>query len=483
MAYWEALAFARAAACCVALLVLDLCVFPQIMAVSGTVYVDHRGNASVPMWEQHFADAPAAFGPRVPKDGVYGTLVRAEPLDACSKLTNGERAAKLPEIWFAVVERSTGKCGFDVKAMEAERAGASGVIVFDNIPGERLVTMGAAIGLDIKIPSVFVTHEAGMHLLGAIREAGSPGPSARITPDAPQPTWSMLAMTLIAMVVVACVLTTFYFVQRQRGAGAGPQSVAAARGTGRATAAQVRKLKCIRFRRSSVLPHGADSCSICLEDFEVGDKVKLLRCEHAFHQKCVDKWLTSRNRVCPLCKCDPFAEPDAAADENTPLLPVVESDASGVGGSGEGPSGALQPPQARVGAGGAGRGGRSLARAPRAGHSRFVTTAATPSYVRHGPVGGRGRSGDSRHSLARSAPVLTLSSGSDIDSATEADDESVGPCSLSRHTSEALTAMAGAASNDAQERGAEGDSTQGSAAGDSVGELVVDIPGEGDAGA
>lgn len=79
--------------------------------------------------------------------------------------------------------------------------------------------------------------------------------------------------------------------------------------------------------------------------------------------------------------------------------------------------------------------------------------------------------------------MLTLSSGSDIDSATEADDESVGPCSLSRHTSEALTAMAGAASNGAQDRGAEGDSTQGSAAGGSVGELVVDIPGEGDAGA
>lgn len=42
-------------------------------------------------------------------------------------------------------------------------------------------------------------------------------------------------------------------------------------------------------------------CSICLDDFETGDKVKTLPCFHAFHAACVDKWL-KMNHVCPVCK-------------------------------------------------------------------------------------------------------------------------------------------------------------------------------------
>ena len=45
----------------------------------------------------------------------------------------------------------------------------------------------------------------------------------------------------------------------------------------------------------------ADSCcAVCMDDVEVGQEQRELKCGHAFHQPCIDPWLLKR-RVCPLC--------------------------------------------------------------------------------------------------------------------------------------------------------------------------------------
>ncbi|XP_009599867.1 RING-H2 finger protein ATL78-like [Nicotiana tomentosiformis] len=48
---------------------------------------------------------------------------------------------------------------------------------------------------------------------------------------------------------------------------------------------------------------GLDSeCVICLSEFGVGEKVKVLpKCNHGFHVKCIDKWLNSHSS-CPTCR-------------------------------------------------------------------------------------------------------------------------------------------------------------------------------------
>lgn len=43
------------------------------------------------------------------------------------------------------------------------------------------------------------------------------------------------------------------------------------------------------------------ACTICIEDFVLGQEVRTLRCGHVYHRECVDAWLR-RSRLCCLCK-------------------------------------------------------------------------------------------------------------------------------------------------------------------------------------
>ncbi|KAI3462994.1 hypothetical protein Pfo_019657 [Paulownia fortunei] len=43
-------------------------------------------------------------------------------------------------------------------------------------------------------------------------------------------------------------------------------------------------------------------CAVCLENFRVGEKCRLLpSCNHSFHAECVDLWLL-RSPICPICR-------------------------------------------------------------------------------------------------------------------------------------------------------------------------------------
>ncbi|KAL6223000.1 hypothetical protein ACLB2K_006390 [Fragaria x ananassa] len=45
-----------------------------------------------------------------------------------------------------------------------------------------------------------------------------------------------------------------------------------------------------------------EECSVCLSEFEEGEKIRQLKCKHRFHKDCVDKWLQQYWAKCPLCR-------------------------------------------------------------------------------------------------------------------------------------------------------------------------------------
>ncbi|KAF2965957.1 hypothetical protein GQX73_g7636 [Xylaria multiplex] len=57
-------------------------------------------------------------------------------------------------------------------------------------------------------------------------------------------------------------------------------------------------------------------CSICTEDFTVGEDVRVLPCDHKFHPACVDPWLVNVSGTCPLCRLDLRPPEDVEREEN-----------------------------------------------------------------------------------------------------------------------------------------------------------------------
>ena len=49
---------------------------------------------------------------------------------------------------------------------------------------------------------------------------------------------------------------------------------------------------------------GTLGCSICTDDFNRGEEVRVLPCSHKFHPECVDPWLLNVSGTCPLCRID-----------------------------------------------------------------------------------------------------------------------------------------------------------------------------------
>ncbi|KAJ4305340.1 hypothetical protein N0V90_000871 [Kalmusia sp. IMI 367209] len=72
-------------------------------------------------------------------------------------------------------------------------------------------------------------------------------------------------------------------------------------------------------------------CSICTDDFEKGQDIRVLPCNHKFHPECVDPWLLNVSGTCPLCRVDlrpvtSHTSTESHSEDPDALAPPLQSD-------------------------------------------------------------------------------------------------------------------------------------------------------------
>ncbi|KAJ6821650.1 receptor homology region, transmembrane domain- and RING domain-containing protein 1-like isoform X1 [Iris pallida] len=254
----------------------------------------------------------ANFAPAIKGSGEYGILYLAEPLDACTLLQN--KVATGSDSPFVLIVR--GGCTFDEKVRRAQKAGFKAAIVYNNEDSCSLVAMSGSPG-GIHIHAVFVSKFSGETLKKYVSCTGT---ELWIIPTFESSAWTILAISFISLLAMSAVLGTCFFVRRQRIRQEQPRApnIREFHGMSRRL---VKAMPSLIF--TSVLEDTCTSatCAICLEDYNIGEKLRILPCRHKFHAICVDSWLTTWRTFCPVCKRDARTSTgNPPPSECTPLL-------------------------------------------------------------------------------------------------------------------------------------------------------------------
>jgi len=310
---------------------LSLCALATIThCVWGDVVIETKRNFR-PF--RIYEDLPARFGDALPEDGLVGYLVQAKPLHACAPIAPPPSIPPEPGIpplhWIAIIRRSENgvgeECTFQEKVKAAMVANYSAAIIY-NYKNDELIPMGG--DSDDLIPSVFIGFSDGNKILEHYTySAGKHEYVVRITDNAP---FDINAYLLpFAIVVGICFIImlgimVFKCIQDRR-----------RERRHRLPKSSLKKIPTKKFVAGDEAHY--ETCCICLDDYVIGDKLRILPCDHAYHIKCIDPWLLKNKRVCPQCRKKVFASGEVppsdseseTEDERAPLLARPRNVASG----------------------------------------------------------------------------------------------------------------------------------------------------------
>lgn len=238
-------------------------------------------DARVNLSSVNFLDLPALLGVPVDPKRARGYLLVARPADACLAIEGpGPDNHSLDPL---VLVRPLG-CSWEHTGRRTQRAGATAASVGPEAPGQLRAFEDLEVTVRCDQPArVLLPH-------------AEPCPDPECHPIVVA-SWALArALTLAASTL---------FVLRQlwpwvRGWGS------------RGTAVKTQTCQKAQVRTFTRL---SDLCAICLDDYEEGERLKILPCAHAYHCRCIDPWFSrAARRSCPLCKQSVASTHDGSTD-------------------------------------------------------------------------------------------------------------------------------------------------------------------------
>lgn len=279
----------------------------------------------------------ATFGTLIPRPNIEGVVVLADPSEACnsveyksSYMNNSSYTGR----WFLLIDQ--GQCDYDTKGLMATEAGFDAAIIRSMKSDDvNPIDEGSSDSGAVELPVVFVGKTTGK-ILEKNDFRKKPSSRVYLTPQEFPQMWGYeFYMIPFAIIVGICfILMAMFMISRyyrhyleQR--------------RNRLSPANLKKIPTKKFKKGDDY---YDVCAICLEEYKDGDRLRILPCEHAYHCKCVDPWLTEGKRTCPVCKrpvandkgtrprrtnAESMGESTNEADETTPLItPASQSSTS-----------------------------------------------------------------------------------------------------------------------------------------------------------
>ncbi|CAG9537511.1 unnamed protein product [Cercopithifilaria johnstoni] len=233
----------------------------------------------------------ADFGSEIPmlsfNANETGCAYFTAPEDSCQDTFNNRTGCIN---YYAVVPR--GNCSFSEKAYHAQRGYPdpySALIIF-NDDGHSPVPMAGSKYADlVVIPVVMVSYACMTNIMDRFSAEKGYVVAIRAIPgyyDLVKYLIPLIAVVAFCFVILCISLAVRVCRERRHLAKK------------RLSKRNLKKLPVKKFKKGD----GEESCAICIDDFVDGEKLRILPCNHAYHCKCIDPWLTKVRKVCPICK-------------------------------------------------------------------------------------------------------------------------------------------------------------------------------------
>lgn len=243
---------------------------------------------------------------------IQGWLFRTGST-GCEEIIAPER-----QPWVPLMLR--GGCTFEQKIANAALAGAAGVIVMDNMPGDQPLVMagtGTAMStyqLARTLASVGISNHIGKQLQSSLPLVVEVEVQPNLDGDehAAEGLWFLghvMVFAFTVMLVGVLALVVYHVrscrLRRRQRVKTKMVSKFITRLSTRTFLLPVPPVKGSAVPDTSYDRGGEDSpsCAVCLDDFVRGDLLRVLPCGHELHRACVDPWLEAHHN-CPLCKDD-----------------------------------------------------------------------------------------------------------------------------------------------------------------------------------